>query len=55
MESCPKCKSEKYVKLWDCQEVGNAKFKGWYCCECGHIEKPIGRENKFEFSGKEKS
>lgn len=55
MEKCPKCGSpDKWVKLWDCQELGSPKFRGWYCVPCNHVERPVGRERLFEFEGKEK-
>ena len=54
MIKCPKCESEKISKLWNFEEPQSSQFRGWYCCDCGHIERPIGREHKFKFEGKEK-
>jgi len=54
MKACPECGSEKFSKLWNLQG-DKPLFKGWYCSACNHVEKPIGRENKFEFTGKDKN
>ena len=38
-------------KLWRC-DPPPATFRGWYCTACNEIERPIGRENKFELVAK---
>jgi hypothetical protein len=54
MELCKQCGSDKISKLWNFEHPKESQFRGWYCCECHYIERPIGREHQFKFEGKEK-
>lgn len=54
-ESCKNC-GKIMSKLFNIQEK---KFTGWWCAYCGkgdpsEIVRPIGREHKIQFTGKQK-
>ena len=55
MIRCSNCGSFQVSTVWDFDESRVSHLSGWYCYECRHFERPIGREHKFEFTGKDKS
>ena len=46
---CPECRTPMTSCWSENEHTGKLVLKHWYCCNCTHDERAIGRERMFDF------